>query len=379
LFAFTSLAQAQTFTTLYTFTVGSDGGLPEAGVIRDPVGNLYRTAYGGGDGNCDPPGCGVVYEVNTAGQEAVLYAFSGLDGFEPTTPLARDRAGNLYGTTNSAGFGAVFKIDTAGNETVLYAFTDGKSGCYPKQGVIVDKLGNLYGTTQLCGSFQLGTIYKLDSTGNFTVLHSFTGPSDGASPSNGHLTMDEFGNLYGVTVMGGSKCDTEGCGALYKLSNKGRLTVLHRFAGGTSDGCYPMGSVVQDKAGNLYGTTNQCGSQSGGIIWKVSKKGRETVLHNFAGGPSDGVYPLAGVTRDSKGNLYGVTDEGGSGNNCGIDVGCGTLYRLSASGRLTLLHSFDLNDGAHPLGEVLRTKQVLFGTTKYGGKHSGGTVWKYAP
>ena len=104
----------------------------------------------------------------------------------------------------------------------------------------------------------------------------------------------------------------------------------------------------------------------------------ETVPYTFSGG-ADGAAPSAGLIFDSKGNLYGVTDEGGSGNNCGIDVGCGTLYRLSASGRLTLLHSFDLNDGAYPLGEVLRTKRALFGTTKYGGKHSGGTVWKYAP
>jgi len=103
--------------------------------------------------------------------------------------------------------------------------------------------------------------------------------------------------------------------------------VLHSFAGGTSDGCAPNGSVVQDKAGNFYGTTSYCGSGNYGTIWKVSNKGKETILHNFAGGSSDGCNPGAGVTRDSKSNLYGVT------YGCGAN-GYGALYELSTSGTL---------------------------------------------
>jgi uncharacterized repeat protein (TIGR03803 family) len=360
--ALASLAQAQTFTTLYNFTGGLDGSEPFAGVIQDPAGNLYgTTVFGGGDD------FGLVYEVNTAGTETVLYSFTGYDGLYPLAPVNRDKAGNIYGTTFSGGSsldGAVFKINTVGNETVLNSFTYGSGGCEPSQGLVRDNAGNLYGTTLACGSSDYGTIFKVDRAGNFTLLHSFT---DGGGPEYGHLTMDRSGNLYGVTLYGGAY------GVLYKLSKSGTLTVLHSFSGGTSDGCYPSGSVVQDKAGNFYGTTYQCGSSNDGTIWKVSKKGKETILHNFAGGTSDGCNPYAGVARDSGGNLYGVA------YGCGT-YSYGTLFELSASGRLTLLHSFDSTDGAYPIGEVLRgARGRLFGTTYEGGSGGYGTVWSYAP
>ncbi len=363
-----ALAQAQNFTTLYSFTGGLDGSEPFAGVIQDPAGNLYgTTALGGGDQ------LGVVYEMNTAGTETVLYSFTGYDGLYPLAPVDRDKAGNIYGTTFSGGTsldGAVFKIDTAGNETVLHSLTYGSGGCEPSQGLVRDNAGNLYGTTFACGSSDYGTIFKVSRAGNFTLLHGFTGyPSDGAEPYYGHLVMDKSGNLYGVTPAGGAS----GYGALYKLSKGGTLTLLHSFNKGTSDGCYPGGSVVQDNAGNFYGTTYQCGSSNSGTIWKVSKKGKETILHNFAGGASDGCNPYAGVARDSKGNLYGVTYECGANNY-------GALYKLSASGKLTLLRSFDYTDGAYPEGEVLRTtKGALFGTTLGGGTYGYGTVWEYRP
>jgi len=379
--------QAQTFTTLYKFTGGSDGAFPYAGLIQDQAGNLYGTASSGGDLNCgDGYGCGVVYKLDTAGTETVLYSFIGYpsDGEAPQTPVVRDNAGNIYGTTASGGSthdGTVFKVDSTGKETVLYSFTGQSDGCWPYQGLVRDKAGNSYGTTYGCGSDNAGTIFKVGSAGNFAVLHSFAGyPSDGGAPQYGHLTIDKFGNLYGVTSLYGSTGCIYGCGVLYELSKKGKLTVLRGFAGGTTDGCFPYGSVVQDKSGNLYGTAHACGSYGYGTIWKVSKKGKETILHNFAGGTSDGCYPLAGITRDSKGNLYGVTD------GCGAN-GYGTLYELSAKGTLTLLHSFDYSDGEAPDGEVLRTaKGTLFGTTAYGGKrgpycdgYDCGTVWKYVP
>src|SRR5208283_5070680 len=181
------------------------------------------------------------------------------DGMWPVTPVVRDEAGNFYGTTyEGVDYGTVFKIDTAGNETVLYNFYRGSDdGCYPRQGLVVDTSGNLFGTTSECGSTGYpgsGTIFKIDSAGNFTVLHSFAG-SDGAYPYFGHLTMDKNGVLYGVTPLGGAY----DAGVLYKLTTDGRLSVLHSF-GGASDGCYPWGTVAMDKAGNLYGTTHSCGS-----------------------------------------------------------------------------------------------------------------------
>jgi uncharacterized repeat protein (TIGR03803 family) len=375
------LAQAQTFTTLYNFTGGSNGVYPYAGVIQDASGNLYSTAVGGGDPNCFAGyGCGVVYKLDTAGTETVLYTFTGVpDGESPPTPLVQDKKGNTYGTTPLGGssyLGTVFKIDAAGNETVLHSFTGESDGCNPYQGLVLGKSGTLFGTTSSCGSFGHGTIFKVDSAGNFTILHSFAGfPSDGDDPQYGHLTMDESGNLYGLTEFGGSTgCDDYGCGVLYELSKKGKLTVLHNFPGGTSDGCYPNGSVLRDRAGNLYGTTWACGSYSYyGTIWKVGKRGSETVLHNFSGRTSDGSRPPVGVARDSKGNLYGVTWLGGAN-------GYGALYKLSASGRFTLLHSFSSSDGAYPWGEVLLSRKgTLFGTTTEGGSSGAGTVWKYVP
>jgi len=380
--ALAALAQAQTFTVLYNFTGGSDGGNSAAGVIQDPAGDLYGTTSLGGDPNCGPAGwgCGVVFKLDTAGTETPLHTFWGSDGTNPVAPVVRDRAGNIYGTTShggSSGYGTIFKIDTAGTETVLYSFTGGPDGCYPYQGVVVDKSGSLFLTTPECGSYGYGTIFKIDSAGRFSLLHSFTGgSSDGAYPWYGHLTMDWAGTLYGLTSGGGAY----GNGVLYELSKKGKLTVLHSFVGGSSDGCAPNGSVVEDKAGNFYGTTSYCGSSNYGTIWKVNKKGTATILHNFAGGSSDGCNPPAGVTRDSKGNLYGVTYGCGAKN-------AGALYEFSAKGTFTLLYSFGSNSddyGFEPIGEVLRTaKGTLVGTTLAPSppccEGTFGTVWKYVP
>lgn len=367
------LAPAQTFTTLYNFTGGLRGGGPFAGVIQDDAGNLYGTTALGG------PGSGVVYKLSSGGAETALFAFSGSQGESPTTPLVRDEAGSLYGTTQLGGesgdYGTVFKLDSAGNETVLHSFTGGSDGCYPMQGLARDQSGASYGTTSGCGAHGAGTIFKIDSAGNFTLLHGFaSGKSDGANPEYGHLMLDASGNLYGVTGEGGStECSGYGCGVLYEFSRSGTETLLHRFQGGSPDGCFPDGSVVQDGAGNLYGTTAGCGSDNHGTVWKVSKKGKETILHNFAGGTSDGCLPRGGVARDSRGSLYGATNE------CGA-VNYGALYKLSASGTLTLLHSFDHKHGAYPYDDVLLTNQgTLYGTTSEGGNHNSGTVWQYAP
>lgn len=378
----TAAARAQTFTTLYNFTGGSDGGEPYAGLIQGPSSNLYGTTAASGDLKCNGGyGCGVAFEVDTAGNETVLHAFTGYpsDGASPEAPVARDKSGNIYGTTfnggsgncgNGHGCGTVYKMDSAGSETVFYSFTGGSDGCYPAQGLVVGKSDTLFGTTWSCGSADYGTIFRVDSAGKLTLLHSFAGsPSDGAEPIYGHLARDKSGNLYGVTSAGG----TSNYGTLYKLSKGGKFTLLHSFQGGTSDGCTPQGSVVQDKVGNFYGTSSSCGSSYNGTIWKVGPKGKDTILYSFAGGPNDGSNPEAGVALDSKGNLYGVTAGG-------TVTGYGALYELSAKGTLTLLHTFDGSDGEDPAGEVLWTaKGTLFGTTPNGGTHGYGTVWKYVP
>jgi uncharacterized repeat protein (TIGR03803 family) len=151
-----------------------------------------------------------------------------------------------YGGTNSScsggsGCGTVFKISATKKETVLYNFTGGSDGCGPSQDLVRDTSGTVYGTTTGYGCSSNGTIFKVDSTGKFTLLHSFAGSrSDGAHPPGGHLTVDKFGNFYGVTVNGGSANCSGGCGVVYKLSKNGKVTLLYSFKGGSSDGCYPL-------------------------------------------------------------------------------------------------------------------------------------------
>jgi len=204
--------QTQSFTVLYTFTGGADGSFPQAGLVRDKRGNLYgTTAQGGSSTNCFL-GCGVVFKLDTSGNETVLHTFTNTpDGALPLAALVRDKAGNLYGTTASGGtsvYGTIFKLDTTGNETVRYSFAGAPDGTVPQAGLLRDKAGNLYGTTFSGGSTNAGpqnagTVFKLDSSGDETVLHSFTRSPDGAFPQAG-LVRDKAGNLYGTTTFGGS-------------------------------------------------------------------------------------------------------------------------------------------------------------------------------
>ena len=363
---------AQTFTDLYNFCPVlpcADGSQPFAGLVMDTMGNLYGTApYGGSSAY------GVVFKVDSSGAESVLYSFTGsADGGRPFAALLRDKHGTLYGTSVDGGAfsnGVVFQIDSAGKETVLHSFK-GKTteGCYPYQGLVEDRAGNFYGTTFACGASNQGTVFKLSPKGKATVLHSFEGGSkDGGYPFYGGLLMDAAGNLYGVTLRGGPTNQ----GVLYKLTRKRALTVLHGFAGGTKDGCYPQGIPVMDRSGNLYGTTEACGASGLGIVWKVSQNGAETILHHFGGGSADGATPTSGVVLDANGDLYGDTTTGGS------QLDTGTVYELSNSGTLTLLHSFEYTEGAFPYGGLLRdAKGGLYGTAYFGGTYSWGTAWTY--
>jgi uncharacterized repeat protein (TIGR03803 family) len=365
-------AQAQTFKVLYNFKGAKGGANPYAPLIRDSAGNLYGTAEAGGSS-----GAGTVFKVDKSGKETVLYSFTGgADGANPFAGLLRDAAGNLYGATaygGASGVGTVFKLSKTGKETVLHSFAGGTSdGCYPFGGLLQDTAGNLYGTTEVCGASGVGTIFKISKTGKETILHSFAGgSSDGEFPSFTSLLMDANDDLYGVAEQGG----TSNLGVVYKLSKAGKLTVLHSFAGGTTDGCDVFGTPAMDAAGNLYGTANACGSSEVGIVWKVSQKGKETVLHNFTAGTSDGAEPVAGVVIDAEGNLYGDTYQGGSAN-------LGTVYKLNTKGKITLLHTFTGPDGDYPYAGVLRdTAGNLYSTTIYGGsgqecKNGCGTVWQ---
>jgi uncharacterized repeat protein (TIGR03803 family) len=271
------------FAVLYSFSGVLDGSDPVAPLILDPAGNLYGTTYLGGSPNCNAYGrdssCGTVFKLDTKGHRTILHRFTELrkDGDFPSAGLLRDAAGNLYSTTTvggPAGVGTVFELDPAGNETVLHAF-HGPDGAVPFSGLIQDAAGNFYGTTTSGGDF--GTVYKLDPQGNETVLYTFTGGDDGLAPF-GNLVMDTAGNLYGTTAAGGKSTacfEIEGCGVVFKLDPSGQETVLHSFTGGT-DGFEPESALIMDAAGNLYGTTNFGGIVNNecaggcGVVFKIT-------------------------------------------------------------------------------------------------------------
>jgi uncharacterized repeat protein (TIGR03803 family) len=336
-------AKAQSLSVLYSFTGVPDGEGPLAALIMDKAGNLYGTTFVGGTFafNCVsfeffPAGCGTVFKLDSSGSEIVLHSFANSpgDGAIPTAALIMDKAGNLYGTTGHGGAsgncfggcGTVFKLDTSGNETVLHSFTAG-DGAFPLAGLIMDKGGNLYGTTESGGASGDGTVFKLDSSGKLTVLYSFTGTPDGATPQ-ASLIMDKAGNLYGTTANGGAGTCSNGvvnlgCGTVFKLDTSGNETVLHSFMSSPGDGANPVACLIMDKKGNLYGTTNVGGASGVGTVFKLDPSGNETVLHSFTGG--DGANPQAGLIMDKAGNLYGTTVFGGV-PNCAAT--CGTVFKL---------------------------------------------------
>jgi uncharacterized repeat protein (TIGR03803 family) len=226
-------------------------------------------------------------------------------------------------------------LSKAGKERVLYTFCS-RSGCAdgggPLAGLIQDTKGNFYGTTSGGGAYGGGVVFKLNTTGEETVLYSFCSQRgcDGVAPIAG-VIRDRIGNLYGTTSGYQSNCQGSGCGVVFKLSKSGKEAALHSFTGG-ADGGEPFESgVIRDAAGNLYGTTLIGGASNIGVLFELSKGGKETVLYNFCSQSkcSDGASPNVGVIRDSKGNLYGTTYYGGD-PACGESgVGCGVVFKLT--------------------------------------------------
>jgi uncharacterized repeat protein (TIGR03803 family) len=353
-----------TFTLLYSFQGGTDGATPRAGLIQDAAGNFYGTTVRGGASDL-----GTVFKLDTTGAETVLYRFTGVpDGAHPYAGLVRDTAGNLYGTTAFGGasdLGTVFKLDTTGKETVLHSFT-GPDGQYPLASLVGDAAGNFYSTTKNGGSNNCsggcGTVFKLDTTGAETVLHYFTGGTDGYYP-DARLVRDAAGNLYGTTSTGG-----DFYGTVFKVDTTGAVTVLYTFLG-PRDGAHPHAGLILDAAGNLYGTTYNGGEFGYGTVFKLDATNAETVLYSFKA-LRDGTKTYADLLRDAAGNLYGTTFWGGSSYS-------GTVFKLDTTGAKTLLHDFTGPDGQHPVAGLIRDAAGnLYGTTTDGGAFGRGTVFK---
>jgi uncharacterized repeat protein (TIGR03803 family) len=319
---------------------------PYAGLLRDSAGNLFGITELGGDNSCYPGyGCGTVFKLDRTGKkETVLHKFTNVpDGEFPQSLMVENASGTLYGTTYLGGayvYGSVFSVDSGGKETVLYSFTGGSDGGIVHSGVIRDASGNLFGVSSGGGAYGNGVVFELDATGQETVLYSFTGGSDGSGPDS-ELIFDEAGNLYGLTAGGGNlSCQGgNGCGVVFELSpHSGNWTdtTLYTFCSlsNCTDGREPLGGpLVRDHAGNIYGVTefggtSQCNGSGCGVVFKLDQTGKETVLHSFTAG-RDGAYPFKGLTIDAAGNLYGTAAIGGD-SNCynGDNVGCGTLFEI---------------------------------------------------
>jgi len=359
---------AQATKVLYTFTGQADGGSPHASVITDAKGNIYGTTQLGGDLTCNAPnGCGTVYKLSKTGTETVLYSFTGgTDGAYPYAALLMDAAGNLYGTASAggggtgcfgSGCGIVFKLSNAGTETVLYSFTGGTDGGRPYSALIVDKAGNFYGTTILggdlgCRTYGCGVVYKFSKSGKQSVLYSFTGAADGSYPAFGSLAVDAKGNLFGTAEEGGDlNCNApNGCGTVYKLSKTGKQTVLHTFTG--PDGENPEYTVTLDAKGNLYGTAPNGGANNEGVVFKITNASATKdpgpvfkALHSFGAG-SDGAGPVAGVSIDDQDNLWITAEFGGT-------FGDGALCEVASTGKESVRHSFNVEvDGGNPVAPI---------------------------
>jgi uncharacterized repeat protein (TIGR03803 family) len=386
---------------LHSFNYADGAYNTYADLIFDAAGNLYGTTHEGGasGSGCNGYGCGVVFQLTRAANgkwtEKVLHNFFRTDplGYFPRAGLTPDAHGNLYGTTDAGGpfcvdygCGAVFQLSPGKNGNwsgkVLYYFTGGSDGVAPQAPLTFDAAGNLYGTTSEGGDYYAGTVFQLtpDKNGTWTekVLHAFN-VHDGSGPHS-RLIFDGAGNLYGTTAWGGadlSGCGGYGCGTAFQLArSKGTwtATLLHSF-GKNKDGAGPWGDLVRDRAGNLYGITNQggshdsdCGGYGCGTVFQLrtgsNGKWTEKILHNFDIG-KDGFWPSSGLILDAAGNLYGTTAYGGIYED-------GNVFQLVrvANGKWTekVLHAFNGKDGSNPYtGLIFDAVGNLYGTTASGG------------
>lgn len=265
-----------TETILHSFgATRHDGTYPYGPVVLDKKGNVYgSTNLGGEYGDAcgfGAEGCGTVFRIDIDGKESILHSFNAnTEGYFPYG-IAIDKQGNLYGTTSeggSASQGIVYELTNKGVYSILCNFGAGASdGIHPDSTLTVDAKGNVYGVTLFGGEFYDGVVFKLTpgSSWTETTLYSFgTNKNDGSEPWGG-LMLDGQGNLYGATNEGG----LYGAGTVFEISPSGTETILYSFSG-NSDGGSPSGGLIRDSRGNLYGPAYSGGSNDEGVIYKIS-------------------------------------------------------------------------------------------------------------
>lgn len=323
-------------------------------------GNFYIATYAGGE-----KGAGAVARITPEGTLTTVHSFaSGSEGVQSYARLVQASDGNLYGTTFLGGdkaAGTVFRVSLAGDYATLYTFQNGKRAArQPYTGLVQAGDGNLYGTTLQGGADDRGTVFRISLSGTLEIIHEFAS-NEGNNPE-GTLVVGPDGNLYGTTLTGGESDR----GTIYRITTGGELTTLFSFpalgAFNTSGlavndvGANPRSGLTLGADGNFYGTAYQGGTGGYGTVYRATPAGQVTALHGFTGPKTGGGFPLAGVTRDAAGNLYGTTEKGGYLNR-------GTAWQISADGQFTLLHGFT---GSADDGGTLHAGLTLLGDTLYG-------------
>ena len=390
-------AQKQTFRVIHNFTAGLDGSTPYAGLTIDTAGNLYGTTYYGGAGPCNDGfgvGCGTVFQLThgrLGWQFSPLYEFKGNnDGAYPAGSVIFGQDGTLYGTTSGGvGFGTVFNLKPSlsargsalcpWTESVVYSFTGNSFGEFPFFGDLVfDQAGNLYGTTIEGGSNGQGVVYELSpAAGGWTqnILYNMAAQTSGYFPYSG-VTLDGAGTLYGTSSMGGAY----NYGTVYQLTDSAAgwtENTVYSFQN-NGDGSIPIGGLIVDQSGNLYGTT---AAVPGATVFELTPSNSGwtfKVLYTFSAnpnqGPDDG--PNDGLLMDAAGNLYGTAYGEGTYSR-------GSVFKLAASGGhwfYTDLHDFSGSDGAYPIAGVVQDANGnIYGTTSGGGAYGYGVVFQITP
>jgi uncharacterized repeat protein (TIGR03803 family) len=364
-------AQAQAFTTLANFN-GGNGKAPAYGpMIQGTDGNYYGATQGGGKNDE-----GAIFQVTSAGELRDSYSFCSLancaDGWDVWMMPILGNDGNFYGTTNVGGnninSGTFYKMSIGGKLTTLYNF-GGTAGQYPA-GITQASSGNFYGATSAGGQFTGGTVFELTPAGELKVLYNFCAAEDchdGGLPLSAPVQASN-GNFYGTTFEGGIFSG----GVLYGITPAGSYKVIHNFCSRPNciDGLQPWSPPVQDAAGNLYGTTQRGGAYNEGTIYEITATGRFTVLHSFD--YTDGANPESALILANDGNLYGTTSGGGTANG-------GTIFQINRQGAYTSLYNFCNTEACttyQPVQTLLQgTDGILYGATYQGGTDDMGTVF----
>jgi len=393
-------ASAGKLTVLHAFCTDNyctDGASPQGTLALDAAGNLYGTTQGTNSVYEGYP-YGTVFKIAPNRAFTRLHAFCTAlgckDGIYPQSDITLDAKGNLYGTTSMGGArqkGVVFKVTPAGGFSTLHSFCSTEivsvcvDGDQPEGSVVLDSAGLVYGLTYNGGPNGYGLLYKISTANVLTSVYPFcamSGCIDGQRP-DGRLLSDGKGNFYGVTYYGGAN----GYGSVFRVNvATKRLTTLYSFCRltGCSDGAYPRGGLVFDKAGNLYGvTTYGGGATNNGALFKIAPNRAYNVLRRFCTLSlcPDGARPNGGLAINAAGVIYGTTSAGGNSS------GRGVLFRYDTVKKAYgVTYSFcaqpSCNDGANPAvdaGVVIDKLGNLYGTTIYGGKSNQGIVYKVVP